>query len=129
MWVCHSLKISDPLQFMVFPWGNSMSSDNGQGIEYLLKKVRIRGKFNVFLTTCVMACPSPNSQLIGIIALYLMSTFIHCQCNSRIVPIDCKSCFTNPSRPCQSNTNLSSSPAGRDFIMVNYQYSEVTYRS
>ena len=55
VWVCHSLKISDPLQFMVFPWGNSMSSDNGQCIEYLLKKVRIRGKFNVFLTTCVMA--------------------------------------------------------------------------
>ena len=34
-----SLKISDPLIFMVFPWGKAKSSDNGQDIEYLLKKV------------------------------------------------------------------------------------------
>ena len=49
-----SLKISDPLIFMVFPWGNAKSSDNGQDIEYLLKKVRIRSKFNVLLAPCVM---------------------------------------------------------------------------
>ena len=40
---------------MVFPWGNAKSSDNGQDIEYLLKIVRIRCKFNVFLTSCVTA--------------------------------------------------------------------------
>ena len=50
----HSMKISDPLIFMIFPWGNDKSSDNGQDIEYLLKKVRIRSKFNVLLTPCVM---------------------------------------------------------------------------
>ena len=31
----HSLKISDPLIFMVFPWGKAKSSDNGQDIEYI----------------------------------------------------------------------------------------------
>ena len=41
---------------MVFPWGSYRSYYNGQDIEYLLKKVRIRGKFNVFLTPCVIAC-------------------------------------------------------------------------
>ena len=50
------MKISDPLISMVFPWGSYRSYYNGQDIEYLLKKVRIRGKFNVFLTPCVMAC-------------------------------------------------------------------------
>ena len=49
------MKISDPLIFMVFPWGSYKSSYNGQDIEYLLKNVRICGKFNVFLTPCVMA--------------------------------------------------------------------------
>ena len=50
------MKISDPLISMVFPWGSYRSYYNGQDIEYLLKKVRIRGKFNVFLTPCVIAC-------------------------------------------------------------------------
>ena len=52
----HSKKISNSLIFMVFPWGNAKSSDNGQDIEYWLKIVRIRCKFNVFLTSCVTAC-------------------------------------------------------------------------
>ena len=51
----HSKKISNPLMFMVFPWGNAKSPDNGQDIEYWLKIVRIRCKFNVFLTSCVTA--------------------------------------------------------------------------
>ena len=51
----HSKKISNSLIFMVFPWGNAKSSDNGQDIEYWLKIVRIRCKFNVFLTSCVTA--------------------------------------------------------------------------
>ena len=50
------MKIADPLIFMVYPWVNFKSSDNGQGIEYLLKKVRISGKFNVSLMPCVMPC-------------------------------------------------------------------------
>ena len=54
------MKIADPLIFMVYPWVNFKSSDNGQGIEYLLKKVRISGKFNVSLTPCVMPCPGPG---------------------------------------------------------------------
>ena len=49
------MKIADPLIFMVYPWGNFKSSYNGQDIEYLLKKVRISGKFNVLPTACVMA--------------------------------------------------------------------------
>ena len=53
------MKISDPLISMVFPWGSYRSYYNGQDIEYLLKKVRIRGKFNVFLTPCVIACRLP----------------------------------------------------------------------
>ena len=50
------MKIADPLIFMVYPWGNFKSSYNGQDIEYLLKKVRISGKFNVLPTACVIAC-------------------------------------------------------------------------
>ena len=49
------MKIADPLIFMVYPWGNFKSSYNGQDIEYLLKKVRISGKFNVLPTACVIA--------------------------------------------------------------------------
>ena len=41
---------------MVFPWGNSMSSDNGQGIEYLLKKSSDSWQIQCLVTTCVMAC-------------------------------------------------------------------------
>ena len=57
------MKIADPLIFMVYPWGNFKSSYNGQDIEYLLKKVRISGKFNVLPTACVIACKeaSPNA--------------------------------------------------------------------
>ena len=61
--VSHSMKISDPLISMVFPWGSYRSYYNGQDIEYLLKKVRIRGKFNVFLTPCVIACPVFKAML------------------------------------------------------------------
>ena len=64
------MKIADPLIFMVYPWGNFKSSYNGQDIEYLLKKVRISGKFNVLPTACVIAwalhatgCPKKNALL------------------------------------------------------------------
>ena len=52
----HSIKISNPLIFKGFSWGNAKSSNNGQDIEYLLKIVRIQCKFNVSLTTCVTPC-------------------------------------------------------------------------
>ena len=37
-----SMKILNPLIFMIFPWDNDKSSDNGQDIKYLLKKFRFR---------------------------------------------------------------------------------------
>ena len=40
------MKIADPLIFMVYPWVNFKSSDNGQGIEYLLKKYLLRSVVN-----------------------------------------------------------------------------------
>ena len=60
------MKISDPLISMVFPWGSYRSYYNGQDIEYLLKKVRIRGKFNVFLTPCVMACNMSSTHILAV---------------------------------------------------------------